>query len=298
MASRPARARGGGQYQGPRRDRRAEAGRPERWCGRPCPRGAAISKGLAVQPGPVERLEECPGTGLGSVGRSPGPQGRGRPCYQPGSRPSVCRPVTLGPCSASWTRGGRPGVRAAPQHLPCAYLAGLTPALLPAGHTGPSGGSCGRLGPVPGRPPCRAGPGPGAFPGGAVGQQDVAAPAGSRLCLPQGPSEARNPEGAGQAWRRAGGALGSMPSPLSHDAPVIWAPLLGTPTPHSCRASQLLLPPPGPSRSLGPGRGRLSHGGMGPRGGGPRNLKRKQPWPENLENVPKCSECWEEAGWD
>lgn len=84
----------------------------------------------------------------------------------------------------------------------------------------------------------------------------------------------------------AGGALGSIPSQLSHDAPVIWALLLGTPTPHSCRDQPAAPPPPGPRPSMCPGSGSLSHGGDGSRG--PRNLKRKQQWPENLENVSKC----------
>lgn len=68
----------------------------------------------------------------------------------------------------------------------------------------------------------------------------------SRLGAPpaslQSHFEARNPERE-RAWLWAGGALGSIPSQLSHDAPVIWALLLGTPTPHSCWA-QPAAPPP------------------------------------------------------
>lgn len=263
-----------GEAAGPRRGDLSVGGATPR------PR-AAIYKGLAVQLGPVAPREECPGAGLGSVGRSPVPQGRGRPCYQPGSRPSVCRPVTLGPRSASWTRGAGPSGQGCPP-APALCTPGQADPCLPRcqqATLAPLSQAAHLVGQAQGR---------GLFLAEPVASRTWRPRPGAAAASPRAPRRPETPRGPGRAGRRAGGALGSIPSPLSHDAPVIWAPLLGTPTPHSCRASQLLLPPPGPRRSLGPGSGRLSHGGMGPRGGGPRNLKRKQPWPENLENVPKC----------
>lgn len=71
--------------------------------------------------------------------------------------------------------------------------------------------------------------------------------------------------GSGQAVGRR--ALGSIPAQLSHDAPIIRALLLGTPTPHSCRDQ-----PAAPA----PARPRTEH-------------VSGQQQPENLENV---SDAW------
>lgn len=88
--------------------------------------------------------------------------------------------------------------------------------------------------------------------------------------------------------------LGSISLQLSHDAPVIWALLLGTPAPHSCRARPAAPPPPWAKMSKCPGTAAFPMAGVG--WGGARNLRRKHQWPENLENVSNCLEHWEDAG--
>lgn len=137
---------------------------------------------------------------------------------------------------------------------------------------GPPVGMCGLAGPCP--------------RGSGARWTLLAEPTAADTVVPAGsPAEPRGDQGPDRerAGLWAGGALGSIPSQLSHDAPVIRALLLGTPTPHSCRDQPAAPPPAGPGRSMCPGSGGLSHGGDGGRGA--RNLKRKQQRPENLENA-------------
>ena len=74
----------------------------------------------------------------------------------------------------------------------------------------------------------------------------------------------------------AGGALGSIPLQLSHDAPLIWALLLGTPTPHSCRPASCSSPV---RPKTEPVSGLWRPFPMAGMGRGVRNLRRKERCP-------------------
>lgn len=107
---------------------------------------------------------------------------------------------------------------------------------------------------------------------------------GSHLIL----SRARDP---GRAWSGAVvGAVGGLPSPLSHDASVI-----GALTPGSQYLTAAWTQPR-PCMGLWGGRSSPFPWLGGGRGWGARNLRRKQQWPENLENASNCLDSWEEAG--
>lgn len=68
-------------------------------------------------------------------------------------------------------------------------------------------------------------------------------PVGHSGLLPQATGRPQLPTGTGMGLP-PGGSLGSSPSKLSHDAPIIWALLLGTPAPRSCRAAGCSFPHP------------------------------------------------------
>lgn len=264
-------------------------------------KGWLCSFGLMVP----RRPKKCAGGGPGSRsahplhcpagGESPSPAGK---------LPSVCRVVTLWPCwllLSVCPLGYLPCARLARLPLPCCPR--LSPACSP--HSGPlQEGASDVLGPVWGPPVgvCGlAGPRP-PYSDQVSGQEELALELRGAALRPARWTPLAEPTASGTQWSRlgappaslqspereraglwAGGALGSIPSQLSHDAPVIRALLLGTPTPRSCRDQPAAPPPAGPGRSMCPGSGGLSHGGDG--GWGARNLKRKHQPPENLENV-------------